>query len=63
MREVTPRIMTLIQTRVEQLMLRVSRLAPNDPTLKMLTNMANVARRIADTVQRGGNRESRDNLY
>jgi len=64
LREVTPKIMNLIQSRVEQLMLRVSRLAPNDPTLKNLTNMANVAGRIADTVQRGGgNRENRDNLY
>lgn len=64
MREVTPKIMGLIKSRVEQLFLRVSRLAPNDPTLKMLTNMANVAGRIAENVQRsGGNRESRDSLY
>ncbi|KAH8902005.1 hypothetical protein BR93DRAFT_948328 [Coniochaeta sp. PMI_546] len=64
LREVTPKIMGLIKSRVEQLFLRVSRLAPNDPTLKMLTNMANVAGRIAENVQRsGGNRESRDSLY
>jgi hypothetical protein len=63
LREVTPKIMGLIKGRVEQLFLRVSRLAPNDPTLKMLTNMANVAGRIAENVQRGGNRESRDSLY
>lgn len=63
MREVTPKIMGLIKGRVEQLFLRVSRLAPSDPTLKTLTNMANVAGRIAETVQRGSSRESRDNLY
>lgn len=55
--------MGLIKGRVEQLFLRVSRLAPSDPTLKTLTNMANVAGRIAETVQRGSSRESRDNLY
>ncbi|OIW22925.1 hypothetical protein CONLIGDRAFT_637855 [Coniochaeta ligniaria NRRL 30616] len=60
LREVTPNIMGLIKSRVEQLFLRVSRLAPNDPTLKMLTNMANVAGRIAENVQRsGGSRDSR----
>ena len=52
--------MGLIQSRVEQLFLRVSRLAPNDPTLKMLTNMANVAGRIAETVKhQGGNRDNK----
>ncbi|KAB5582221.1 hypothetical protein GE09DRAFT_1074135 [Coniochaeta sp. 2T2.1] len=65
LREVTPKIMGLIQSRVEQLFLRVSRLAPNDPSLKMLTNMANVTGRIAETVKhQGGNRDNRgDQLY
>lgn len=55
--------MGLIKGRVEQLFIRVSRLSPSDPSLKMLTNMANVAGRIAETVQRGGSGQSRDRLY
>ena len=61
LREVTPKIMGLLKSRIEQLFLRISRLAPNDPTLKNLTNMANVAGRIAESVQRSGG--SRDSLY
>jgi hypothetical protein len=60
--------MGLIQSRVEQLFLRISRLAPNDPTLKSLTNMANVAGRIAESAKRsgghrGGHGDNRDSLY
>lgn len=64
LRDVTPKIMGVIKGRVEQLALRVSRLAPNDPTLKTLTNMANVAGRIAETCERSsGNRDTRDSFY
>jgi predicted type IV restriction endonuclease len=60
LRDVTPKIMTLIKGRIEQLILHISRLAPSDPNLKTLSNMANVAGRIAETVRNGRNRE---NLY
>jgi hypothetical protein len=46
--------MSLMKTRIEHLFLRISRIAPNDPTLKNLTNMANVAGRINDIVRAGG---------
>ncbi len=50
MRDVTPRIMGLLKTRIEHLILKISRLAPNDSSLRGLPNMANVAGRIVDTV-------------
>ncbi|KAL1837098.1 hypothetical protein VTK73DRAFT_4826 [Phialemonium thermophilum] len=53
-REVTPKIMSLLKTRIEHLFARIHRIAPNDPTLKNLTNMANVAGRITDIVRSGG---------
>lgn len=53
-REVTPKIMGLLKTRIEHLFVRISRIAPNDPTLKSLTNMANVAGRINDIARSGG---------
>lgn len=57
-REVTPKIMTLLKTRIEHLYLRISRIAPNDPILKTLTNMANVAGRINDTVRAGSSHDT-----
>jgi hypothetical protein len=52
-REVTPKIMTLLKTRIEHLFLRISRQAPHDPMLKILTNMANVVNRINEMVRPG----------
>jgi len=49
-REVTPRIMNLMKTRIETLLLDISRVAPHDSSLKTLHNLANVAGRIAETV-------------
>lgn len=46
--------MSLLKTRIEHLVIRISRLAPNDPTLKNLSNMANVAGRINDMIRSGG---------
>lgn len=48
-RDVTPKIMTLMKTRVETLLLEISRVAPHDPSLKTLSNMAHVAGRIAES--------------
>ncbi|KAH6613248.1 hypothetical protein F5144DRAFT_587091 [Chaetomium tenue] len=50
-REVTPKIMTLLKTRIEQLFLEISRIAPHDPALKTLSNMSQVAGRVAENVQ------------
>ncbi|KAL2116242.1 hypothetical protein VTJ04DRAFT_8409 [Mycothermus thermophilus] len=50
-REVTPKIMTLLKNRIEQLLVEISRIAPHDPTLKTLSSMIQVATRIAETVQ------------
>ncbi|KAL2158755.1 hypothetical protein VTH06DRAFT_3946 [Thermothelomyces fergusii] len=50
-REVTPKIMNILKTRIEQLFLEISRIAPHDPALKTLSNMSQVAGRIAETVQ------------
>lgn len=50
-REVTPKIMTMLKTRIEQLFLDISRVAPHDASLKTLSNMSQVAGRIADSVQ------------
>lgn len=43
--------MTLLKTRVEQLLLDISRVAPHDPSLKTLSNMSQTAGRIAESVQ------------
>ncbi|KAK0625856.1 hypothetical protein B0T14DRAFT_492289 [Immersiella caudata] len=50
-RDVTPKIMTLIKTRCEQLLVEISRYAPQDPHLKTLSSLAHVAGRIMDAVQ------------
>ena len=43
--------MTLLKTRIEQLFLDISRVAPHDTSLKTLSNMGQTAGRIADSVQ------------
>jgi hypothetical protein len=43
--------MTLLKTRIEQLFLEISRIAPHDPALKTLSNMGQAAGRIAESVQ------------
>ncbi|KAK3303936.1 uncharacterized protein B0T15DRAFT_399494 [Chaetomium strumarium] len=50
-REVTPKIMNLLKTRIEGLFLEISRIAPHDPALKTLSNLSQVANRIAESVQ------------
>ncbi|KAK0651058.1 hypothetical protein B0T16DRAFT_442635 [Cercophora newfieldiana] len=51
-REVTPKIMSLVKSRSEQLMMDISRIAPQDPSLKTLANLAHVAGRITDNQRR-----------
>lgn len=43
--------MNILKTRIEQLLLEISRIAPHDPALKTLSSMSQVAGRIAETVQ------------
>ncbi len=43
--------MTLLKTRVEQLFLEISRISPHDVALKTLSNMSQVAGRVAESVQ------------
>ncbi len=51
--------MGVLKTRIEHLILQISRLAPNDSSLRSLTNMANVAGRITEMVgTRPGQRHS-----
>ena len=52
-RSVTPKIMSLLKSRLEQLFLNISNMAPRDPVLKNITNMTNMATRIIDTVRPG----------
>ncbi|KAL1837684.1 hypothetical protein VTJ49DRAFT_3510 [Mycothermus thermophilus] len=50
-REVTPKIMNLLKTRIEQLLIDISRIAPHDGAIKKLSSMSQVATRIAESVQ------------
>ncbi|KAK4223317.1 hypothetical protein QBC38DRAFT_487960 [Podospora fimiseda] len=50
-REVTPKIMTLLRGRIEQLLLEVSRVAPHDSSLKSLSTLAQAAGNINNLVQ------------
>lgn len=50
-REVTPKIMNLLKTRIEQLLLDISRVAPHDPSLKTLSTMSQIAGRVAENAQ------------
>jgi hypothetical protein len=61
LRDVTPKIMGLLKARVEQLYIRISRIAPSDPILKTLSNLVSVAGRISETVRSTGSRG--DSLY
>lgn len=47
-RGVTPKIMSLVKERAENLFVEISRVAPHDPTLKTLGSIAHHARRIED---------------
>jgi hypothetical protein len=50
-RDVTPKIMSLIKSRTEQLLVDISRVAPHDPALKTLANLGHMATRISENVQ------------
>jgi len=50
-REVTPKIMTLIKGRIEKLIMEINRTHPQEALLKTLANLAHVAGRIVENVQ------------
>jgi len=43
--------MSVVKSRAEQLLIEISRVAPNDPSLKTLATLGHVASRISDAVQ------------
>lgn len=53
MREITPKIMGILKSRVEQLFLRVSSVSAQDPVLKNMSRMVNLMNRITESVERG----------
>jgi len=50
-RDVTPKIMRDLKSRIEQLLLDISRIAPHDPSIKTLSGLSQLASRIAESVQ------------
>ncbi|KAK5651962.1 hypothetical protein OQA88_11505 [Cercophora sp. LCS_1] len=50
-RAVTPKIMSMVKDRAEQLWVDLNRIAPNELLVKTLLNIAQIAGRIADNVQ------------
>ena len=43
--------MSLIQAKVEELLLAISREAPHDASIKTLSNIANIASRVGESCQ------------
>jgi hypothetical protein len=50
-RSVTPKIMSILRSRVEQLFMRVSSVSAQDPLLKRLSAIANAAQRMGEAVE------------
>ncbi|KAK4139608.1 uncharacterized protein C8A04DRAFT_32881 [Dichotomopilus funicola] len=50
-REVTPKIMTLLKTRIDQLLSEINRIAPHDQSVKTLSSMSSIAGRVAENAQ------------
>jgi hypothetical protein len=57
---VTPRIMGLLKGRLEQLIVKISRVSPSDAIIKKLTHMVHMVTQISEAVRPNG---GRDNLY
>lgn len=57
---VTPRIMSLLKGRLEQLVVKISRISPSDPIIKRLTHMVRMVTQISEAVRPS---DGRDNLY
>lgn len=49
-REIAPRVMSLIQGRLEHVLVRISTLRPNDPILRNVSQMIEYTRKIVNTM-------------
>lgn len=49
-REIAPRVMSLIKGRLEHVLVRISTLRPNDPILRNVSQMIEYTRKIVDTM-------------
>lgn len=49
-REVTPKVMSLIKGRLEHVLVRLSTMRPNDPILRNISQMIDYTRKIVDTM-------------
>lgn len=50
MREITPKVMSLIKSRLEHVFIRLNSSVPNDPALRNLSVMIDYTRKIADSM-------------
>lgn len=53
-REITPKVMSLLKGRLEHVFLRLSSTSPNDPVLKNISQMTSITQRITDSMRTGG---------
>lgn len=52
-REITPKVMSLLKGRLEHVFLRLNSTVPNDPALKNISIMTNLTQRITDSMRHG----------
>ncbi|KAJ0107754.1 hypothetical protein J7T55_000016 [Diaporthe amygdali] len=50
-REITPKVMSLLKGRLEHIFLRLSSTVPSDPALRNISTMTNLTQRITDTMR------------
>ncbi|KAL1858175.1 hypothetical protein Daus18300_010057 [Diaporthe australafricana] len=50
-REITPKVMSLLKGRLEHIFLRLSSTVPSDPALRNISNMTNLTQRITDSMR------------
>lgn len=50
-REITPKVMSLLKGRLEHVFLRLSSTMPSDPALRNISNMTNLTQRITDSMR------------
>ncbi|KAF3766475.1 hypothetical protein M406DRAFT_89257 [Cryphonectria parasitica EP155] len=53
-REITPRVMSLVKSRLEHVFVRLNMAVPNDPVLRNLSGMIDLTRKINDAMGRSG---------
>lgn len=50
-REITPKVMSLLKGRLEHVFLRLSSTMPSDPALRNISNMTSLTQRITDSMR------------